>query len=200
MNSRDWLRTRVNHPTNTTTMVVPFATTAAWWWQISPPLPQGPLRNGLVEGGVRGFYLICMTGREKIITKLDIFYFNSFSLHLSPPKWWNITPLHAPSQSNLLFIIPYVAFTSFWLVVVFVLISRRPTKATSWFIVNYFSLSQSSPKWWGNIPPHTTSPTSLLPQTLTFGWLFITNPNLEGIKHKCYCVCLIVLLNKFCVY
>jgi len=35
-----WLLTRaVNHHSNTTTMVVPFADSVAWKWQISPPHP-----------------------------------------------------------------------------------------------------------------------------------------------------------------
>ncbi len=70
----------VDHPTNTITMVAPFAATAAWLWQISQPYPWEPLRKGLGEGDVRGFYLICLIGQEKIITKLNnlvyVFTFN----------------------------------------------------------------------------------------------------------------------------
>ena len=37
-NSTDWWLTRaVDHPPNTFTMVVPFATTSAWRWWIKPP-------------------------------------------------------------------------------------------------------------------------------------------------------------------
>ena len=42
--------TRVNHPTNTTTMVVPFATPAAWWWRISPPHSLGASVEGFGGG------------------------------------------------------------------------------------------------------------------------------------------------------
>jgi hypothetical protein len=36
----------VNHPSNTITMVAPFAVTAAWLWQISQPYPQEFLWTG----------------------------------------------------------------------------------------------------------------------------------------------------------
>jgi hypothetical protein len=55
----------VNHPTNTITMVAPFAATAAWLWQISQPYPRDPLRKGWGEGDMQGFYLIRLTGQEK---------------------------------------------------------------------------------------------------------------------------------------
>jgi hypothetical protein len=46
----------IEHPTNTITMVILFDTTVAWLWQISLPHLQVPLRKGLGEGGVAGFY------------------------------------------------------------------------------------------------------------------------------------------------
>jgi hypothetical protein len=39
----------------------------AWLWCKSPPHPREPLRDGLGEGAYEGFYLILLTGEEKII-------------------------------------------------------------------------------------------------------------------------------------
>jgi hypothetical protein len=55
----------VDHPTNTITMVVPFAATATWLWQISHSYHREPLQKGYGKGGVRGFCLIWLTSREK---------------------------------------------------------------------------------------------------------------------------------------
>ena len=41
---------------------VAFADAVAWRWRISPPHPREPLRKGLAEDGVRGFYLVWLTG------------------------------------------------------------------------------------------------------------------------------------------
>ena len=88
-------------------MVVPIADSAAWQWQISLPHHQEPLQKGLAEGGVRGFTLIWLTGREKIITRLNNLFSFIYSI-CAPYRHQNdgITPpLCAPAQSNLLYIV-----------------------------------------------------------------------------------------------
>jgi hypothetical protein len=54
----------VNHPTKTTTMVVPFAATAAWLWRISHPYSREPLSKGPGEAAIEGFYLYMPTSQE----------------------------------------------------------------------------------------------------------------------------------------
>jgi len=45
-----------NHPTKNNTMVEPVTGLAAQLWCFELPHPREPLRKGLAEGGVSGFY------------------------------------------------------------------------------------------------------------------------------------------------
>jgi hypothetical protein len=65
------LKRAVDHPTNTTTIVVPIATTAAGHWRISPLHPWVSLWQELGESGVAGFYLIRLAAEKKIMEKLS---------------------------------------------------------------------------------------------------------------------------------
>jgi len=48
----------VDHPTNTITLVVPFATTVAQQWRINQPYPWELLWNGLDEGSIQEFHIV----------------------------------------------------------------------------------------------------------------------------------------------
>jgi hypothetical protein len=45
-----------NYPTKNNTMVEPVAGLVTWLQCFEPPHPREPLRKGLAEGGVSGFY------------------------------------------------------------------------------------------------------------------------------------------------
>ena len=81
-------------------------------------------------------------------------------------------------SSRLPLIVPSVAATCFWLVIVCKMFNRRPSMAKAQPISLFFSLLASirRPKQWDN-DPHTfrpgrvSSPTPPSPSTTTFGWL-----------------------------
>ena len=159
-------------------MVVPIADSAAWQWQISLPHHQEPLQKGLAEGGVRGFTLIWLTGREKIITRLNNLFSFIYSI-CAPYRHQNdgITPpLCAPAQSNLLYIVysPMPNIFS-WLLCDYSLIGGRlrplrDSMSIIFCLPNRLPNSEvTSPHAFH--PPCATSPISLLPRTSTFSWL-----------------------------
>ena len=77
---------------------------------------------------------------------------------------------------HLPFILPSVASSYFWLVVVCKFIKRRPLELTVYFMFIHFLLLKFSPKQWYHISPAPpvcqTSPwTSNLSPTLSLSWL-----------------------------
>ena len=150
-----WLLTRsVNHHPNTTTMVVPFADSAAWQWQISPPHPGEPLLKGLAVDGMQGFIQFYNQAEKNCLQLLTvIYYIFSMLLITIAPKMMTLHPQHDHSRSNLLSCITYLMSVSFWLVVVFTIITWWPSKAKLYFICDYFFCpSNCCPKRCDNFP------------------------------------------------
>jgi hypothetical protein len=112
---------------------------------------------------VQGFYLIWLTSREKIITKLnDLFYvFTSYSTS-NAPKTMELRFPCTPRLSHLPSIQTSVAATSFWLVVALKIINQWPFKAAVYFIFYIFSSLNSPPQTMGRCPP-TRSPAHVPP-------------------------------------
>ena len=158
-------------------MVVPFADSAAWDWRISPPHPREPLRKGLAEGGVGGFYLIHLTGREKNWLLYSTIYL-LLSILFAPYCRQNdgITPpLHTPAQSNLLYIF-YSPTPNIlgWLLCDYLLIGSQFTLPCFFLLFLHCSIWRL--KWWDSVPPHAPNPTRLLylptlTANTTVGWL-----------------------------
>ncbi len=106
-----------------------------------PALPPGASLEGVGRVG-RCARVLCNSAdrlRKKLITKLnDLFYvFTSYSTSNAPKTMELCFPcascsLHLPS------ILPSVAAASFWLVVAFKIINRRPFKAAVYFIFYIF--------------------------------------------------------------
>ena len=71
----------------------------------------------------------------------------------------------ASRSSHLLSILPFVAAASFWLVVVFTIINRRPFKAAVYFIFIFFRRSICRPKRWDGVPPRAPRPARLCSNT-----------------------------------
>jgi hypothetical protein len=71
----------------------------------------------------------------------------------------------ASRSSNLPSILPSVAATTFWLVVAFKIIDRRPLKAAVYFILNIFRRSIHRPKRWDGVPPRAPHPARLCSNT-----------------------------------
>jgi hypothetical protein len=77
-------------------------------------------------------------------------------------------------SSNLPFILLSVTAASFWLVVAFKIIDRRPFKAMVYFMVVSFSVLNWTPQTMGRCPPHAflaqrasaLTPSLLLPPTI----------------------------------
>ena len=94
--------------------------------------------------------------RKKIITNLNnLFYvFPSYSMS-NAPKTMELHFPRASRSSHLPSILPFIAATSFWLVVVFKIIDRRPLKAVVYFIlILYFFVAQFATPNDGMVSPH----------------------------------------------
>ncbi len=115
---------------------------------------------------MRGFYLIRLTGRKNLITKLnDLCYvFTSYSTS-NAPKTMELRFPHASCLSHLPSILPSVTAASFWLVVAFKIINRRSFKAVVYFIIYIFCQSICCPKRWDGIPPLAPRPAHLRSNT-----------------------------------
>ena len=71
----------------------------------------------------------------------------------------------ASRSSHLPSILPSVAAASFWLVVAFKIIDRRPFKAVVYFILNIFCCLIRRPKQWDGVPPRAPRPVRLCSNT-----------------------------------
>ena len=71
----------------------------------------------------------------------------------------------ASCLSHLPSILPSVAAASFWLVVGFKIINRRPFKAAVYFILHIFCRSIRRPKRWDGVPPRAPCPARLCSNT-----------------------------------
>ncbi len=168
----------VNHPTNHITMVKPFAATAAWMWWISPPPTPGSLfRRGWPRVVYEGFVKFNDAAKKKIISINNGFILVLlFDWSLSPPIQWHyisqaIIPVDHPLLCHLLqarlFLVgccvyPHQSVAVSGLGVIhftlfFCCLNRHPSHGTT------------SPHMLQ--PPHTLSPTSLLPLSSISGWL-----------------------------
>jgi len=103
-----------------------------------------------------------------MVTKLNnLFYvFTSYSTS-NAPKTMELCFPRASSLSHLPSILPSVAAASFWLVVAFKIIDRRPFKAAVYFILYIFCRSIRHPKRWDDVPPHAPHPARLRSNTRT---------------------------------
>ena len=124
-------------------MVVPFADSAACQWQISPPQPRDPLRK--VNSNLLVF-LLCY----------DHYFPRNYGI---PPP-----PCYPTVPSPIRFIVR--RFRMFWLVVVYEITDRQPSKASIvYFIVVILPLFDSNAEPL-RLPPavraHTPADTGLL--------------------------------------
>jgi len=178
-NSMDWQLTRaVNHPTNTTTMVVPFANTAAWWWQISPPHPREPLYGrGWLRAVFEGYIQFSNLAKKKNYLLLTSILFQFYSsIALLPPKRWHYIPHAITPCLNSSPISPPPCPSIFgWLLCGPLSVGGhlRPHRNLLSF---YFDTPFAAPND-GNTLPHALKPPRasslrpLLPLPPTFGWL-----------------------------
>ena len=74
------------------------------------------------------------------------------------PKTMELRFPRASRSSHLPSILPSVAAASFWLVVAFKIIDRRPFKAAVYFIFYIFSSINSPPQTIGRCPPTRSPP------------------------------------------
>ncbi len=81
------------------------------------------------------------------------------------PKTMELHFPRASCLSHLPSILPSVAAASFWLVVAFKIINRRPFKATVYFILYIFCRSIHHPKQWDGDPPRAPRPARLRSNT-----------------------------------
>ncbi len=78
------------------------------------------------------------------------------------PKTMDLRFPRTSRSSHLPSILPFVAAASFWLVVVFTIINRRPFKAAVYFIFYIFSSLNSPPQTMGQCPPTHSPPSAPL--------------------------------------
>jgi len=82
-----------------------------------------------------------------------IYFIFSMLLITIAPTIMTLHPQHDHPQSNLLSCITYLMSVSFWLAVVFTIITWWPSKAKLYFICDYFFCpSNCCPKRWDNFP------------------------------------------------
>ena len=130
--------------------VEPVAATAAWLWRISQPYPEGVGRGRCA----RVLFHSADRPRKKLITKLNnLFYvFTSYSTS-NAPKTMELRFPCASRSSQLPSILPFVVVASFWFVVAFKIIDRRPFKAAVYFILYIFVDQFAAPND-GTVSPH----------------------------------------------
>jgi hypothetical protein len=159
-------------------------TTEPWWAvrhyggmalanQFIPPPGRGWLRSRWKE------FTLIIGRRKKLICKLDDFILVFIRLPtLSPPRQWYCASPRAYRPAHILSILSSVADACFWLVVVWAVVDRRPSKGNGVFYIYFFSSFEfvTSNDW--TPPPHTlqppraSSPTSILPRPPKTIWLF----------------------------
>jgi hypothetical protein len=120
-----------------------------------PALPPGASLEGVGRGRcARVLFNLADQPRKIIITKLnDLFYVFTFNSTSNAPKTIELRFPCASRSSHLPSILPSVAAASFWLVVVLIIIDRRPFKAAVFFIFYIFSSINSPPQTMGWCPP-----------------------------------------------
>ena len=120
-----------------------------------PALPPGASSEGVGRGRcARVLFNSADRPRKKLITKLNnLFYvFTSYSTS-NAPKTVELRFPRASCSSHLPSILPSVAAASFWLVVAFNIIDRRPFKAVVYFILYIFFDELAAPND-GTVSPH----------------------------------------------
>jgi hypothetical protein len=144
------------------------------------PTPGSLFGRGWARAMCEGLFNLADRLRKKLVTKLNnLFYvFTSYSTS-NTPKTMELRFPHASRLSHLSSILPSVAVTSFWLVVTFKIIDRRPFKAAVYFIFYTFLLLNLPPQTMGQCPS-TRSPaqrasalTPPLPLPLTIGLIVL---------------------------
>jgi len=126
-----------------------------------PALPPGASSEGVGRGRCAGvLFNSADRPRKKLISNLnDLFYvFTSYSTS-SAPKTMELRFRRASRSSHLPSILPSVAAASFWFVVAFKIIDRRPFKAAVYFILYIFVDQFAAPND-GMVSPHAL-PTQL---------------------------------------
>jgi hypothetical protein len=119
--------------------------------------------------------------RKKLITKLNyLFYVFTFNSTSNAPKTMELRFPCASGSSNLPSILPFVQATSYWLVVVFKIVDRRPFKAAMYFILIFLSINLP-PQTMGRCPPTRSLPsasalTPHLPVPLTIRLIVVVHP------------------------
>ena len=136
-----------------------------------PALPPGASSEGVGRGrGARVLFNSAERPRKKLIAKLnDLFYVFTFYSTSKAPKTMELHFPRASRLSHLPSILPFVVAASFWLVVVFKIIDRRPFKAAVYFIFYIFCRSICRPKGWDGVPPRAPCPARLRSNTPPIG-------------------------------
>ncbi len=153
----------VNHPTNTTTMVVPFATTSAGWLWISPVHP-GSLTEGVGRGRCsRVIYNFIFWLRK------NIYCYSGFTLVLLfyciiAPKM-ALYPPHDHPRSKILSISPPPHLSFFGCLLCGPLSVCSHLRPHRNLLLFYFWHSIRRPKRWEYHPPRAQTPVHLLSQT-----------------------------------
>jgi hypothetical protein len=148
-----------------------------------PALPPGASSEGVGRGvSVRVLFNSADRPRKTIVTKLNdlLHVFTSYSTS-NAPKTTELCFPCASRSSHLPSILPSVAAASFWLVVAFKIIDRRPFKAVVYFILYIFFDELAAPND-GTVSPHAlpaqraSALTPTLPLPPTIGLIVVLNP------------------------
>ncbi len=143
------------------------------------PTPGSLFGRGWLRSRWKEFTQTNYRAEKKIICKLDDFILVFICLPtLLPPKQWYCASPRASQLAHILSILSSVSDACFWLVVVWAIVDRRPSKGNGVFYIYFFSLFEFviSNDW--TPPPHmlqpprASSPTSILPLPPTTIWLF----------------------------
>ncbi len=167
-------------------------TTAPWWAichyggmalgnQFIPP--PGAYSEGVGwSHGERNLLKLIIWRRKKLICKLDNFILVFICLPtLLPPKQWYCASPHASRLAHILSILSSMADACFWLVVVWAVVDRRPSKGNGVFYIFFFIVWIRHLKWLDAATPHAPTPMRLLsniyPTAAADNYLIVVSSN-----------------------